>query len=206
MIQWTSLPVRRIHSAVAQLCFSIQSHDCYIAGGYARWACAPREDSPLPKDIDIICPSQRRFDSLKASLCHHGGISVLRDSPFSTTFKKRGLGYEVQLLKKFRGKTAQECLEKVDLSVCRVALLSHDSAVADCRFSEDERCGKMQVCHLDNEALLNTFMRMLRYARKGYDISQGEVKKVVEALRKSKTDPASTIPIVPSNSCFEFSS
>lgn len=180
---WASMPVRRIHPTVSALAFSLQAHDCYIAGGYARWACSTREDTPLPKDIDIVCPSKRKLESLRASFKTNGMVEV-RDGVFSVTFKTGAIGREIQLLKPFTGDTIEECLSKFDLSVCRVALINHDSAIGDTDGFEDERQGKVRVSHVDPETASNTMCRLLRYANKGYEIETGEVEKVLDVIRK----------------------
>lgn len=201
MSQWSSMPVRRIHPSVASLVFAIQAHDCYVAGGYARWACSLRENTPPPTDIDIICPSPKKLESLRASF-RTNGFTEVRESEFSITFKSSMHSHQIQLLKLFTGDTLQECLAKFDLSVCRVALINHDSAIGEPEAQQDELQAKVRVRYVDPTTAVNTMCRLLRYANKGYDVPKAEVDKVIEVIRADaiKTAGKSTPSSVPAPS------
>ncbi|MGD9725926.1 MAG: hypothetical protein AB7L09_03270 [Nitrospira sp.] len=185
---WQKIRVNRIHPSIGPLIRLLQEHECYIAGGYARWACSPRENSPLPKDIDIICPTEQRYEALRASFeaNHRKGL----DTDFATTFRGPGhaSGRDVQLLKLFRGDTIEACLDLIDFSVCRVAILGMDAAVADHRFLIDELHSRLTVVNLSNASMPeNTIFRLMNYARKGYDFTQEDVMKAIAHVRSAST-------------------
>jgi hypothetical protein len=182
---WDPIRVNRIHPRLGPLLHSLQEHDCYIAGGYARWACSPRDDSPLPEDIDIICPSERKLRALETKLSADGANKG-RETEFAITFRIYP-ARDLQLLKRFRGETIEECLDQVDFSVCRVAIIGMDSAVADRRFLGDEQQGKLTVVNLNTPTMPeNAVFRLMRYARKGYDFTQEDVMKVINYVRSAE--------------------
>lgn len=182
MKKWEGIPVYRINPSAIDLIKALTPHDCYIAGGYARWACSPRSDSPLPTDIDVVCPSEERFAAAKKTVLADGGIA-LRDTEFSFTFSGYDSPLKIQLLKTYRGDSLEEAMSEIDFSVCRVALISLHDGLADRRFLQDERASRLRVVYIQEKTVVNTFCRLLRYARKGYDISQADIFKVLEVIR-----------------------
>ena len=182
--KWVSVPIKRIHTSVLALNHLIQEYDCYIAGGYARWACSSRDDSALPKDIDVICPSDRKFNNLKNALLA-GSFGQVRDGEFSITFKSPSVEREVQLLKPYRGNFIENCLEDFDVSICRVALMGSGGAIADSRYIEDESTKTLTVCTILEKTAMNTLMRLFKYANKGYVVNSDEVIKVLNQIKGS---------------------
>lgn len=185
MTDWVDVQVKRIHPAVLSFNLVVESHGCFIAGGYARWACSWHDHSALPKDIDIICPSKRKLENLRARFKNSSGYSEIRDGEFSYTFQDNtgAVDREIQLLKPYQGEDLRECLDKIDLSVCRIALTSHETAIADSRFVSDDRDLKVTVCHIDESMMINTLIRLTRYAHKGYEVDPKDVRRIVEAIQ-----------------------
>jgi len=182
---WVDVQVKRIHPAVLSLTLVIEAHGCYIAGGYARWACSVHDDAALPKDIDIVCPSQRKLDNLRARFTRSSGYIEETNGKFSYTFRDdtRAIDRRIQLLKPYQGEDIRDCLEKIDLSVCRIALTSHETAVADTRFVSDDKNLKVRVCHIEEGMEINTLIRLTRYAYKGFEVDPKDVHRVIEALK-----------------------
>ena len=183
MTSWIDVPVRRIQPAVLLLQLAVESHGCYIAGGYARWACSTHDDTPPANDIDVICPSQRKLDSLRGHF-QNSGYTLLCDGEYSYTFRYPGIDKKVQLLKAFKGDTIQECLNQFDFGVCRIALTSHETAIADAHFTGDDQRRTVRIYHIKEGMETNTLQRLVRYARKGFDIAPSTVEKAMKQLVK----------------------
>jgi hypothetical protein len=186
-MRWDGIPVQRISPAAIDLIKALTPHDCYIAGGYARWACSPRSDTPLPTDIDVVCPSKEQFKAAKKTVLTDGG-EKLRDTKFSFTFSGYDSPLKIQLLKTFHGDTLEEALSEIDFSVCRVALITTYDGIADRNFLKDERASRLRVMAIEKQSVVNTFCRLLRYARKGYDISQTDITRVLKVIQNADID------------------
>lgn len=185
--RWEKIRVNRIHPGLGPLIFSLQQHNCYIAGGYARWACSPREDSPLPKDIDVICPSATALEAVRSLLLERRYRQGL-ETNFAITFRglSPGVGRDLQLLKLFHGDTIEDCLDQIDFTICRVAITGMDSAIADARFLGHEQCNQLELASMSNASMPeNTIFRLLRYAKKGYDFKQEDVMKALDRVREA---------------------
>jgi len=182
MGKWSEISVQRINPAVIDLMEMLSDHGCHVAGGYARWACSPRNDSPLPSDIDVICPSKEAFEGAKADAIIAGAVAR-KDTDFSFTFRGYHCPLKIQLLKTYLGRDLREAMSSIDFTVCRVALLNQHAALADRDFLSDERNSCLQVVAIEEQSVVNTFCRMLRYARKGYDISQADIIRVLEVIK-----------------------
>jgi len=189
--RWIDVQVKRIHPAVLSLSLVVESHGCYIAGGYARWACSEHDHSALPKDIDIICPSLRKLDNLRARFTNSSGYIEIQEGEYSHTFvdNTKAIDRKIQLLKPYQGEDIRDCLEKFDLSVCRVALTSHETAIADERFVSDDKRHKVKVCHIEESMALNTLIRLTRYAHKGYEVDPADVRALVSFIKSKAINP-----------------
>ena len=213
MTTWDSVPVRRIHPCVGALIHTIQPHGCYIAGGYARWACSRNDSTPLPGDIDIICPDDAKYRSLRNAFHASNEMTSGEDGDRAHTFQSDRIGYKIQLLKSFHGETLEDCLEQFDLSVCRVGLISFDSAIADSCFLNEEFGMSMTVRNVEKDSSARTMVRILRYVKKGYDISVPDVEKVIAEIKRTDAKvtrnkpvsyrPAVPLPVNPSYDCLD---
>ncbi len=192
MSEWNTATVHRIHPPVVSLIRALEGTDCFITGGYARWACSPRECSPKPSDIDVICLSDSAINKAREQL-QRDGACLVRETEFSFTYKGYGSKLYIQLLKNYQGGELQDALGKIDFSVCRVALTSIHAGVAHHLFEPDELNSKLTVCYVDSTCVVNTVCRLLRYARKGYDISQLDVIKVLEVVQTSELADAEKV-------------
>lgn len=186
-------PIYRINPAVADIIPMLKKMDCYIAGGYARWACSERHDTPRPNDIDVIPLTDDAYDKAVEhfKVC---GARLVKDSEFSATFEGFDCDLPIQLLKKYRFRTLDAALERIDFSVCRVALVDRSTGRADVRFRKHEREGRLRVLHIDTSCINNTVCRMLRYARKGYDIPQEDVLAVLHKVKECDLDDPGLVP------------
>lgn len=207
MTGWSHHHVRRMHPHVAALGTLLQTHDCYIAGGYARWACSPRVNPAPYNDIDIVCPSQRHCDGLFAAF-KVSGFKYLREGQFSYTFEApKVISGEIQLLKGFWGNNVKECIDQFDLSVCRIALIGHDVGIADAQWEGDESALKCRVSCVVADKAENSVCRLLRYAHKGYTIDKASVDTLLNVIKTSaaKAGPAAIKPEPPKPEVSAFS-
>lgn len=186
-------PIYRINPYAADLISMLKEMDCYIAGGYARWACSERHDSPRPNDIDVIALTEESFSSAAEHLkvC---GARQTKSTEFSLTFEGLDCDLPIQLLKNYKCGTLDAALDKIDFSVCRVVLIDRHTGRADARFRQHEREGRLSILHIDTSVINNTVCRMLRYARKGYDISQEDVLKVLHKVKDCDLDDPGLVP------------
>lgn len=208
MDAYEKLRINRIHPIVAELLPVLREHHCYIGGGYARWACSPKHDTPMPKDIDIICPSEGQLRSLEKAFDAVRHMRKGEESSFSITYRAypaNAYPGDIQLLKTIRGQTIEECLDKIDFSVCRVAFDSTEVAVAHTSFLRDEFQRRLSVLSLcDTHLPENALFRLLRYVQKGYDVDQADVMKIIDWIRAAKT--ITTDYVQPSSSFSVFGS
>lgn len=191
-----TIAVERIHPAVVNIVKSLASLDCYVAGGYARWACSKREDSPRPTDVDIIALSDEAFEGAQ-DVFRKAGVQIYKNTDFSITFCARyafNCPFPIQLLKNYKYATLENALGHVDFSVCRVALTGPTSAVADRRYMGDEGRGRLSVLYVDTANPVNAVCRMLRYAKKGYDISQLDVLSVLKMVKERDLNVPGIVP------------
>lgn len=182
--------VQRIHPSVIDIVQSMVPLGCYVVGGYARWACSEREDSPKPTDVDVAALTEGAFQEAKKAF-KLDGASVAKDTEFSITYAAYtayGCPFEVQLLKNYKHGTIEGLLSHIDFSVCRVALVDQYSGWADPRYKNHEREGRLSVLHIDTKSINNVVCRMLRYAQKGYDISQLDVLNVLRKVKECDLD------------------
>lgn len=190
------IPVNRIHPAVIDIVKAMAPINCFVAGGYARWACSERENSPKPTDVDVIALTDDAFDQAK-KVFSLVGASICKDTEFSITYAQHtayNCPLQVQLLKNYKYDTLEAALSRVDFSVCRVALIDEYTARADMRFSGHERDSRLSILYVDPHAVNNVVCRMLRYAQKGYDISQLDVLRVLHKVKECDLDDPGLVP------------
>lgn len=195
--------VRPIPPQFQQLFNLVMVEGGYLAGGFARYYCSPLLHPARYNDIDILCLSEEQFCAISNVLQHHLGMKPERSSKLSETFSAPlsfadfvtdSIHYQekvptVQLIRpsRFPGSTLGEALSLFDLSVCQVALLSPEKALAHHQFIYDERHRLIRFVGFHH--LYDAFYRVAKYATKGYKLPiahQLEIWLAWEALPTEK--------------------
>ena len=107
---WVKIPVRRGVGAVEPILRLCDRHGGRIMGGYARFACSPRDRPALAGDVDVFPvgagdPAECFAALYRALLAE--GFEPIAESKFSVSFENPGSARmvgvpDVQLIKPFR--------------------------------------------------------------------------------------------------------
>lgn len=171
---------------------SVLTWNANVCGGFARWACSPRIDSPLPADIDIFPASEEDYETLNF-ICTNV-MNLVRTNEIAVTFQIRH-GFlkeqKVQLIKPPTEKTdtaitlsesIHEVIEQFDFSICRVGFplysgemfpgddvqVFYGYPVGDDDFEHDEEHQVIRLVH--SHCPISSLARAIKYVKKGYNL------------------------------------
>jgi len=166
--------VFRGFTEISQVYYDVSARDGIICGGYVRYMCSPRLDPVKAGDLDVFCPTQEVFDTLKKMF----DLSIRAETDVAITYNRGGSDNRyfpappIQLIKPIReGKivangSLEEILENFDFTVIRCGLTSTHTAMVDADFDHDET---NMVLRLKNiHCPISSTLRCMKYAKKGY--------------------------------------
>lgn len=181
------IKVKRGKPLLKQLFNIIGKDKAYIMGGFARWCCSTKKASLIKEagDVDIYCKDQKVFDSMKSKLEDLGLQEYAKENPVCIMYKKHKKhfkGQMIQLIKpieefnlKTKGKMV-DIIENFDFTIARIGIKDIDTAIADDDFIEHEKKNKIIVKFI--HCPISSTIRLMKYAKKGYNISPREVFKL----------------------------
>jgi hypothetical protein len=182
--------IRRGASIVRQVFDMLDGADCFIAGGFARYACSPHRTPVAADDIDIYCITADAFGQAKHALIK-AGLTLTKNTTASLSFRdtrprwRRKLCDVVQLVKPINlGEIAlfgsvETVLSGSDLSVLQVAIINPSTVLQYSSFEEDEL--RRQVTINSIPCPVMAIYRLCKYSEKGYHIPAAELIKIFEA-------------------------
>ena len=149
------VPLVRGFYEVRALHAFITPFDAFICGGYARYCASPRRETALPGDVDIYCPTQEAFDSIKEHL-FESGLTQRHENDMALTFKETNDGPfkycpSIQMVKPINeGRVVargdrQTVLMNFDFTIVRAAILDADNVLVDADFMHDEEAKLLRI-------------------------------------------------------------
>ena len=155
----------------------------YIAGSFARWAFSPLAHPVAPSDIDIFVWNMDVFGRLKARLDIK--LKIRDDNPACITYlkddKHKALP-PIQLIKpRHEGNVVTEgdvetILNNFDFTVARAAIVNKSEGLVGEEFDKHEQ--NKEICIKNIHCPVSSTYRILKYCKKGYNISTAELAKV----------------------------
>ena len=171
--------------------------DCFIVGGFARYACSPHPRPLRPDDIDIYCASASAFDNARQALVR-AGLTQTKDTTASLSFRDRRpwwlrpLDFTVQLVKPIKlgditlhGSVAA-VLAGSDMSVTQIAITDPATVLQHPSFADDEL--QRRIVLLSVPCPLMAIYRISKYMHKGYWLPASELIKVFDAWDRKTAD------------------
>ena len=161
----------------------------FVAGGCIRAAVAGEE----AKDIDIFTTDLAVVDKAVEFLLtqreRRGNDAVERATPCTRTVVIDGL--PVQFINNAAYPSPFRCIETFDFTICQAAFW-HDrngqwQSNSTPEFHRDVACKRLVYTAPDRvEAPGGSLWRIVKYVRRGYSISQGELARVVARLMRGR--------------------
>jgi hypothetical protein len=182
--------IRRGESVVRHVFAALDGADCFIAGGFARYACSPHRTPVAADDIDIYCVTADAFEKAKIALVK-AGLTQTKNTTASLSFRdkrprwRRQLNDVIQLVKPINlgdislFGSVETVLSGADLSVLQVAIINPSTVLQYSSFEEDEL--RRQVIFNSIPCPVMAIYRLCKYSEKGYQIPATELIKVFEA-------------------------
>lgn len=147
----------------------LQKFDAFIAGGFARHSLLDYNTSY--SDIDIYSRSNKKYEDLRDFLI--GMLTVKNESETSITFENNWS--IIKPILDFYGEP-DKVLDSFDFTICQAAIVSPEECIHAKTFFEDE--DKKRLIIFNTTYAINTFFRVIKYAKKGYYIPPLEVLKI----------------------------
>jgi hypothetical protein len=171
------VPIYRGFYEIKKIFDIITPHGAFICGGYARY-CASNHKNPLiGADVDIYCPSEEVFLSLKSLFMETNKLEIKHENEMAVTFKKCYEGHLshtpiIQLIKPIKeGRVVaigdmKDILSNFDFSVVRAGIINDHECMVDADFLHDE---ERRILRLKNiHCPISSTLRCMKYASKGY--------------------------------------
>ena len=176
------LPIRKLH----KICVT---HEAVILGGYVRWMCSTRNNPAPPKDVDIYCPDEDVFKSMREAFAAEE-LVIKNENDIAIAYNKPEHPHwlfccpQIQLIKPIRegvivtNGSMEEILKNFDFTVVRIGIDSHISngALADPDFIEDEKAMRLRIKNI--HCPISSMYRVMKYKEKGYFPSTGLILKL----------------------------
>lgn len=188
--------IKRNHGVVAMLFDKVlKDTPAYIAGGFARYVSSPRENPVMFGDIDIFAMNKDAWCALEYTAGVTRGIYYQRSGEIANTWmiEPEAFGFKfpqgypetlnIQIIRpseRWADKTHKELLERFDISVSTVAIISPETVAYVPPQSVDERT--LQISFFDKTNPASTLARAFKYVQKGYTIHPDSILELVECL------------------------
>jgi len=170
--QFVQLVVESLPGLVRDLLVRESPGIC-VAGGYIRDFLRAQE----PKDIDLFCTTQDRFDAATVWMDTHD--LYRRETATTTTYQ---LEYPVQVIKNIYYRDHDDLIRSFDFTNCQAAVWYDGGWVGRCtpEFIEAVKTGTTSYTGPDRaETPAGSFLRMLKFLRRGWDVDQDSIAHVV---------------------------
>ena len=196
--------------------FVLQPGDC-IAGGFAKNALLHKQ----PRDLDMYFPSQEHYLHTKEVMVNDGW-SVKYDTDHATCLTKDNLS--IDLVKVHYG-TAEQIIDGFDFTICKFAWvrlredhndndddLFIDDGVDDEGYPFEAVFSPVFFEHLAMKRLvidnmmvlpLNTFQRMFKYTRYGYNLTRESKIKLISAIHSIPMTSSEDVDALLSHTLYE---
>lgn len=167
---------------------------CWIMGGFARYVAC---DNPAPVgDIDVFSGTEANFVRIKLGLELKDMIEgVLAETDLSITYKLKGIGLPVQIIKAVKndevdttGSTVDELLAKFDFTVCLAYLKPDGTAMVDSSLKPHESKRDLWLANVQAQNPIGVMNRVIKYTDKGYTIDKSQLVKIMEAYANLPID------------------
>lgn len=153
---WVPGCIRRGEPVIRRIFDILGGAGCFIAGGFARYACSPHP-SPVPAgDIDLYCLTPDAFEPARRALLK-AGLTQTKDTTASLSFRDkrfflfRKFNQVIQLAKPLTfgditlfGEPVP-VLSGADFSVTQVAIMNSGTVVQHRCFEDDELCRRVSL-------------------------------------------------------------
>ena len=155
----------------------------YIAGSFARWAFSTAAHPVAPSDIDIFVWDANVYGRLKARLDYR--LKIRNDNPACITYLKDDTHKTIppiQLIKpRHEGNVVTEgdvktILDNFDFTVTKAAIVNKNEGIIGEDFDKHEQVKKL--CIQNIHCPVSSTYRVIKYCKKGYNISTAELAKV----------------------------
>lgn len=199
---WMPGRIRRGGAVVRRIFAILEGVPCFIAGGFARYACSPHP-TPVPAgDIDLYCLTPDAFEPAQRAMIK-AGLTQTKDTTASLSFRDkrsflfRKFNQVVQVAKPIVfGDIALygeplTVLSGADFSVTRVAIINPHEVVQHCCFEDDEL--RRQVSVLSIPSPVEAIYRLWKYTRAGYRIPAADLVKVLDEWESRPVEYKETI-------------
>lgn len=172
MSNFAPTPIMRGEATIAKYWPILDKFGGYIAGGYARWMVSRAEHPAEAGDVDIFVPGGKAADLRDAFISI--GYEVRMETDNAWSFAPVENEPQLQIIKpNWTGATVCDTLNQFDFSIVQAAILSPENAVVHLSFHSDECAKQLRVIKINDS--VRTLLRMMKYARKGYEIRPMEV-------------------------------
>jgi len=161
-----------------------------IAGSFARFAFFGHIDGiKYPSDIDIFCLNLEHYEALKRFFNNY--LKIKNESKFAITYHPdRSLGFykPLQLIKPRKEGNivtygnVTEILDNFDFTVNRIAFSGPQTVTLDKNIEEDLLKKRLIIHNI--HCPIGILIRIMKYTKKGFNISFVEFIKVMEAWEK----------------------
>lgn len=172
-----TVPIYRGFYEIKKVFEIINPLGAIICGGYARY-CASNHKNPLVgADVDVYCPSDEVFETLKTIFTVQHKLEVKHENEMALTFKKTTEGHLahtpiIQLIKPIKeGRVVavgsmEDILSNFDFTVVRAGIINDHECMVDADFLHDE---ERRILRLKNiHCPISSTLRCMKYAAKGY--------------------------------------
>jgi hypothetical protein len=198
-IRLAKIPVLRGFGEISALCSVAAEHGAVVAGGFARFCCSPSLEPGQPNDIDVFPPDAAAAKGVAAAVMERG-FRKMHESAFSVSLRHSSPGMllerpetarwattrTIQVIKpeaiaKAYGidpSSAGDVIRSFDSPIVRVAILDHETALADERFWKSEL--SRDAVFEGMRSIGQLACRVVKYRKKGYQTSLSQ--EMMEAL------------------------
>lgn len=166
----------------------MKDYRLYLGGGFIR-AILNNEE---PKDVDLFFSDSYKFNFNDLShLMESCGYSRL-NTDNATTFKKPG-NLDIQVITRWTYRNPCDMIDSFDYTIAQAGVYYNEtyecfSSVVSLQYHEDVLNKKLRYTNVTREEeVAGSFLRMLKFLKKGYRIDDSSLASVV--ARASGSDP-----------------
>lgn len=189
-------PIRGI-TEIAKLIGVVTRCNSYICGGYARYCVTPSFNPAAASDIDVFSfdeeSHEKAIEEFCDTFCYDDAEQGQKETKYSESFIPSWTEHpELHMVKRIQfikpskelvtTGNVMDILQRFDFTVCKAALLSPTTAVVHNGLRMDDQAGILRIPgEIKNP--LDAFSRIIKYCKKGYQISPHTMIKVLNAWK-----------------------